>query len=146
MVLSVGEHHQHLVVLLSAFLDGRARGLDCFRNRCSTLRQQGGIENVQVLAKRIFIHGHRHLKESRTGESHQSNPIRSRKTTEVERSELCFGQPIGGDILRQHAARGVDRNDNVQSPLFDLLIAKSPLGSAQSEQGGSHRDRDQPQA
>src|SRR6185436_11635845 len=63
----------------------------------------------------------------------KTNAICPRQTLQVKRGELRARETIRRDIRREHAARSINCNNDIQSALPRLLVREAPLWSRQDE-------------
>ena len=133
MVLTVGEQHQNLEVVARLLVGGK-RGFDRFGQRRAALRNDADLERLKALAKGLFVERERTLKECRSGEGHQGQPVAFGQFHEVQRGQAGAAQAVGAHVFGQHAARSVDGDDDVQSALPGFLPVKAPLWPRQRQE------------
>ena len=137
VVLAVGEQHQHLVVV--AFLEGGQGRLDGLGERRAALGDRVHVERLDALPEGRVVDRQRALQEGAAGEGHQAEPVGLGPLHQIQRGQFGARQPVGRDVLRQHALGGVDGHDDVQSALLDFLPVKAPLRPRQRQNQAGHR-------
>ena len=136
MILPIGEQDQHLVVV--AFFEGGEGRLNRFSYGRAALGNDIHIERLDALAEGRVVDGQRALEERAARERYQPQPVGPRALHQFERGQLRPRQTVGGNVLRQHALRSVDGDDDVQPALLHLLPVKAPLRSRQRQDEADH--------
>ena len=136
VVLAVGEQHEHLVVV--AFLEGGQGSLDRFGDGRAALRDDVHVQRLDALAEGRVVNGQRALQEGAAGEGDQAEAVGLGALHQVQRGQLGARQAVGRDVLRQHALRGVNGDDDVQPALLDFLPVKAPLRPRQRQDQADH--------
>ena len=144
VVLPVREQHQDFVIV--AFLESRQRRLNRFRDGRAALGNDIDVERFDALAEGRVVNGQRALQERAAGKRHQAQPVRPRPLHQLERRQLRARQPVGRDVFRQHALRGVNRDHNIQAPQPHFLPIKAPLRPRQRHDQADHRQHQAPRA
>ena len=136
MIFAVGEQNQDLVVI--AFLESGQRGLDCFCQSGPSLGNDIHIQRLDALTEGSVIDGEGTLQKGAACECHQAQPVGFCLLHQVERGQLRACQPIGRDVLGQHALGSINGHDNIQPALFDFFPIKAPLWPCQGQQQRDH--------
>ncbi len=137
VVLTVREEDQHLVVV--ALLVGGERSLNRIHQGRAALGNNVHIERLDALAEGRVVYGQRALQEGAAGEGDQAQAVGFGALHQIERGELGPGEAVRRDVRRQHAFRGVNRHNDVQPPLLDLLPVEPPLRPSQGQEKTGHR-------
>ena len=74
-----------------------------------------------------------HCKKRIARKGNQSDPVTPQFLDQVAHPPFGLLQAVGLDILRQHALRGVERNDDAQSALLYLFPLEAPLRTGQRD-------------
>ena len=145
VALAVGDQHDRLVVALAS-LEGLEAGIDRRCQRGASARDDADLDGVETLQERAPIEGERALEERRARESHQAETVAAGLGDEIADRELGAGEAVGLHVGREHAARGVERDHQVDSLALHLLPAESPHRAGQGDDHQGRRRDDQPRA
>ena len=114
VILAIGKKHQHLVAFLILF----TKGLDGRLNRLADLGSAFGDEihrnQIYMLAQRLLIDCERALEKRRAGEGNQAKAIALAQFEQFVNGQLRAFHAVGREILREHAARGIHRDEYIQ--------------------------------
>ena len=91
----------------------------------------GGVDGVQRLLEHAVVERQRALQERVAREGHQPDPIALELRHQVANGQLGARQAVRLQIRRQHALRGVEREQQVDAAAVGLLPANAPLGARQ---------------
>ena len=127
MVFAVGDEDDRTVRFRALFeaVDGRPKALGY---GCSAPRNDADIRVVERHQKGGVVDGERAFKETAAGERDEANAIALELADKIAHTPLRLLEPVGLDVLGQHAPRRVENNHDVQPPPFHLLPVKAPLG------------------
>ena len=107
-------------------------------------RDEIGIKRVQGLAESLVIERQRAQRERASGERDQADAVAFQVGNEVDDPEPRAFEPVRSQVVRQHAARGVHGEEDVDALALHLapLVALLRAGDG----GEDQQHRDQPQA
>ena len=104
-----------------------------------------GIELSERIDDGRVIQRERRLEEGGAGEGHQPDPVAFQEAHQILREKFRPREAVGSDVGRQHAARGINRHDDVAALLFHLLLGKTVAGLGERDEGeredGQHEER-----
>ena len=142
-VLAVGDQDKEALVV--PFLVEKPSGLvDRARQIRALPRDQVGVQRVQGLPEGIVIQGQRAERERRPGERHQAHPVAFQVLEEIDDPQPGPFQPVRNQILRQHAARGVDREQDVDPAPLHFTPFVAELWPRRRQRQGHHRHQPEP--
>ena len=136
-IFPIGQQHQELVV---AWL-GRERVprlADRPRQVRTAPRDDPRLQRRQRLAKYLAIERQRALQEGVPGERDQPDPVAVEFLDQVAHRQLGPRQAVRFHVLRQHAPRGVDREEQVDSLPVGLLPVEAELRAGQRDAQARH--------
>jgi len=110
------------------------------------VRNDADLERIHSLAKGLVIKSEWRLQESGAGKCHQSKAITPGQPHQIKGGQFRLFQPIRGHVLRQHAARSVDGDNDVEPSLFGFLPGKTPLRPGQRDEQAGHGGGEEGQA
>ncbi len=126
-------------MLSLAALERLESGVDRRRERRAALRDDADVDGVQALREGSVVERERTLHEGGAGERDQSDAVAVQLADEILNRELGARQSIRLDVGGEHAARGVEGDDEVDAFALDLLPAKAPQRAAERERQRQHR-------
>ena len=95
-----------------------------------------GVELIDCFEDGFVIDGERGLDEGTPGKGDQPDPVFGEGENDVLRRELCPGQAIGRQIVGHHAARGVNRDNEIARIGLGLDLGEAEDGAGKSGNGG----------
>ena len=142
-VLAIGQQHEDAVVV-PVLVEQPPRLLDRAGDVGALAGNQLGIESVQGLAEGVVVQRQRAQREGAPGEGNQAHAVALQPGDEVEDPEPRALQPVGREILRQHAARGVHGEEDVDALALHLPPLVAPLRPGDGGESKQHRQQPQP--
>ena len=113
------------------------RGCDGRRHVGAAFGYDGGVQLVEGIGDCVVVERERGLQKGRAGKGNESDAIALQKADEVLSEKFRPSETRGRHVRRQHAARGVDRHDDIAAFLFRFFFQKSVLRLGQSHDGQS---------
>jgi hypothetical protein len=111
--------------------------------RRAALRNGIHVQRLHALLKRRVVDGQRAFQECIAGKRHQAEPVGLRGLHQFQRGELGAGQPVRGDVRRQHGFGSVHGHDDVQAALLTSSRSKPCCGRASGNDQKCHRRQQQ---
>ena len=136
LVFAVGEQDENLVVV-ALFLINVRRGANGFGDVGPPVRDQADLERVHVLEEGGFVQGQRALQEGAARENDQAEPVGFRLGRQIVGGEFRPGEAVRRDVRRQHAAREIDGDDNIEPVLAGFLPLEAELRAGEAEEQAS---------
>ena len=143
VALAVGDQHDGLMIRLAALERVQAL-VDGGGQRRPAARDDAHLDGVERFQERARVERQRALEKSRAGERHQGQTVAARFRHQVTHRQLGARQPVRLHVGGEHAARGVERDDQVDPLAPHLLPAKTPHRSRErehEERRGRHEER-----
>ncbi len=106
------------------------------------LRHPGGIDRAQEKPRRGVVRGERALHEGVAREDHQAHAIALEPIEERGDFQLGAVETRGLHVARQHAVRGVERDDEVDARALHEL---RPLAALRTRRGQKKKEEPEPQ-
>ena len=122
---AVGKNDQG-AVSHRAFAKCLHRQRDRFTNVGAAFRNRLGIEIIDRLDRGLIINRQRRLQERSSSERDQTDAIAPQFCDQILCRQFNALQPIGRDVVREHAARGIDREKQIESATFYILVDVTP--------------------
>ena len=102
-------------------------------------RDDADVDRVEALAEGALVERERALDEGAAGERDETGAVALELRQQVLDGELRAAEAVRLHVGREHAARGVEGDDEIDALAMHLLPAKAPHGS--SEREGEAEDR-----
>ena len=117
------------------FLKGLNGEIQCVGEDGAAFGNGIEIERLDGLRHGVVIGRERRLKVGVSGEGNESDTITRHQRQQILCSERGAGEAIGREVVGQHAAGGVDRDDDIPSALgpLDFFLAPARLGEGDDE-------------
>src|SRR5207237_5896135 len=102
-------------------------------------RDDADMDRVEALAEGALVERERALDEGAAGEGDEAGAVAPELRQQVLDGELRAAEAVRLHVAREHAARGVERDDEIDALAVHLLPAEAPHGSPERE--GEAEDR-----
>ena len=135
-VLPISDENDDLEIVVGG--ESGFRLLDRRREVGASVGDDVGIHRVEGLEKGVVVEGEGALKKGAAGEGDEADAVPLKLVHKVLNRELGPDEPVGLDILREHAARGVEGEDNVDPPAMALGPGVAPLRAGKGEKEEDH--------
>ena len=118
-------------------------GLQRLRNGRAAARNNAGIQIIERHGERGIIHGQRALHDGGTRKRHEAHAVTAQVAQQIAHAPLGLLQARGLDVRRQHRARCIQYNHQIQALAADFLPMEAPLRAG--ERNNQKHQRRQPQ-
>ena len=138
--LAISEDNQRAIShrALTETLRGKR---DCAGDIGAALGNRLGIQIVQGLNDGIVINRQRRLQKCAAGKSNQTNTIALQLTDQILNRELDAIKSVRLDVIGQHAARCVHRDQQIESLAFYIFKRVTPPRLGQTNNGQSKAEQ-----
>ncbi|PYK68319.1 MAG: hypothetical protein DME45_08110 [Verrucomicrobia bacterium] len=143
-LFAVGENNEGAVAH-RAFAKRLYCQRDRFANVGAPFRNRLGVEIVDRFDRSIVINRQRRLQERPPRECDQTGAIALQFCDQILRRQFYALQPIGRDVVRQHAARGIDREKQIEAATFYVLVGVTPARFRQCRNRQRQRKQNEPE-
>ena len=117
--------------LFESFQGERGRGAEVG----ASARDNLGIELVDRLEDGLVIDSERRLDEGTSGKGDQPDSVLGEGEDDVLRRELGAGEAIRREVIGHHAARGIDRDDEIARVSLGFDLGEAEDGTCQRDEG-----------
>lgn len=145
LVFAVGDEDDDFVVV-AFFFEGFQARVDGVAEGGAALRDDADVEGVDALAEGVVIEGERALQKGGAGEGDEAEAVGAGELHEVEGGEFGALEAVGFEVFGEHAARGVDGDEDVEAALAGLFPAEAPLRPGEREDEKDHGDDEEAEA
>ncbi len=131
-------------MVVSVFIEQTLGLLDRARQVRPLTRNQIRIQCIERLAERIIVQSERTKCEGAARKRNQTDAVALKASDEVEDAEARAFEAVRRKIFREHAARGVHGEQDVDAPAFHLVPFVALLRPGDRHKRQPNRQHPQP--